>query len=340
MTRPSARQTVKGAGLRVTLGKPEPGVSYPEVLTDRQAPDALRALRALVGILVGISLYMVLVPLVATLVIAAGYSLDGSTESWTTYLPDAMAFHHPWGLLGTNLGLAMLILISLGLVHFLHGRSTRWLSSVQPGMRWRYLLLCLPAAIAVLGGMQVLGAGSLDGQAQPRIWLWLALVLISSPLQAAGEEFFFRGYLMQAFGSMVPARQSARVVQIVSVVASAALFAAFHGVQNVPMFVDRFGFGLLAGFLVVLTGGLEGGIACHVVNNLMAFAWAAFHGGISQARALQSIGWAQAVTDLVAFGIFGVLACLLARPMRLARTTPGASPEVDGGRFGTATETR
>ena len=38
-----------------------------------------------------------------------------------------------------------------------------------------------------------------------------------------------------------------------------------------PIFFDRFAFGLVAGMLVILTGGLEAGIAMHVLNNWLAF---------------------------------------------------------------------
>lgn len=312
------------------MNPPAGGLTYPEVLVDAQAPAAVRVVRAVIGMLVGICLYLVLVPLVAAAVTWLGWRGDGRPGTWGAYYPRAMAFEHPWGMLGTNLGLALLTVIALVLVRWWHHRDVRWTASVQPGMRWRYLVLCLPAALAVLGGVQAMGALSGAGGPQPRLWLWLLLVLVSSPLQAAGEEFFFRGYLLQAFGSMVGAGRSPRLAQAVAVLASSLLFALFHGVQNPALFVDRLGFGLLAGALVVATGGLEAGIACHVVNNLMAFGWAALHGGIAEARALQSIGWTQALVDVAGFALFAVVALLLARPLRLATTTPQALPA--GGR--------
>ena len=87
------------------------------------------------------------------------------------------------------------------------------------------------------------------------------VILLTSPLQAAAEEIFFRGYLMQALGSLV-------AKPWFGVVASALVFALLHGTQNLPLFVDRLAFGLLAGLLVWRTGGLEAGIAAHVVNNV------------------------------------------------------------------------
>ena len=68
-------------------------------------------------------------------------------------------------------------------------------------------------------------------------------------------------------------------------VASALVFALFHGTQNLPLFLDRFGFGLLAGVLVVRTGGLEAGIAAHVANNVFAFVWAGLTRTIAEVKA-------------------------------------------------------
>ena len=56
-----------------------------------------------------------------------------------------------------------------------------------------------------------------------------------------------------------------------AVVGPALLFALAHGAQDPPVFFDRFAFGVVAGVLVIATGGLEAGIAMHVLNNWLAF---------------------------------------------------------------------
>jgi membrane protease YdiL (CAAX protease family) len=93
---------------------------------------------------------------------------------------------------------------------------------------------------------------------------YLLVVLLLTPLQAAGEEYAFRGYLTQAFGNVFGRAWAA-------VLFPALLFALAHGSQSAPVFFDRFAFGLVAGLAVVLTGGLEAGIAMHVLNNWLAF---------------------------------------------------------------------
>src|SRR5204862_6072279 len=79
-----------------------------------------------------------------------------------------------------------------------------------------------------------------------------------------------RGYLTQAFGGLF-APLGPRAARALAVVGPAFLFALAHGAQDLPIFFDRFAFGLVAGVLVIATGGLEAGIAMHVLNNFLAF---------------------------------------------------------------------
>ena len=131
---------------------------------------------------------------------------------------------------------------------------------------------------------------------QPGWSVYLLLVLITSPLQAAAEEFFFRGYLQQTIGSLTGRSW-------VGIVSSALVFAVLHGGQNAALFVHRLGFGLIAGVLVWATGGLEAAIAAHVVNNVFAFTYSLFTGGIVALKAMTAISWGVALVDLVGFAV-------------------------------------
>ena len=85
----------------------------------------------------------------------------------------------------------------------------------------------------------------------------------------------FRGYLTQAFGGMF---RSAWV----AVLLPAFLFGLAHGLgQSPPVFFDRFAFGVVAGILVIRTGGLEAGIAMHVLNNFLAYGIALTYGDMA-----------------------------------------------------------
>lgn len=192
----------------------------------------------------------------------------------------------PAGLAYLNLALAGLIPVTWLLVRFLHGLRPRWLSSVLPGLRWRFLLLCFGLSFAALLATVMVsmvlpqGSGAAVG-GEPNAFTsttrdFLLVVLLLTPLQAAAEEYAFRGYLMQAFGGLF------RTPWLV-VGATAVLFALAHGAQDAPIFFDRLAFGLVAGTLVVVTGGLEAGIAMHVLNNWLAFGISLAYGDMGSA---------------------------------------------------------
>ena len=136
------------------------------------------------------------------------------------------------------------------------------------------------------------------------------------------EEVFFRGYLMQALGSLV-------AKPWFGVVVSAVVFALLHslnGLQNPPLFIDRLAFGLIAGWLVWRTGGLEAGIAAHVVNNVFAYAVAGFTTSIAELKAIREISWVDAGFDVGGFALFALLAYLLFRLLKLGNRV--GPPEV------------
>lgn len=108
---------------------------------------------------------------------------------------------------------------------------------------------------------------------------------------------------------------------MVRVLVSSVVFAAFHGLQNPPLFLDRLAFGILAAILVMRTGGLEAGIGAHVINNIYAWGLAGLTSSIAQARGLTGIGWVDAAFDVGGFALFAVLAYLAARLLRLRTRT-------------------
>ncbi len=292
------------------------GVRYDEILTG--AADQQK-LRSVVGILTGVLLFFFGASLVSQLLGGLGWLLLSPGGDFADWLRALSRFDNPWGMLSGHLALATLIPISFGVVLFVHHRRPRWLGSVRPWFRWRYLLLSMLLALVLFNlvlFVQHLGASFPTLQPQADYWVFLVVILLTSPLQAAAEEFFFRGYLLQAFQTLVPR------TPWFGVVCSALLFALFHGTQNLPLFLDRFAFGLLAGALVVRTGGLEAAIGAHVVNNLMAFSYAGLYSTIAEVKATQTIGWIDLVWDLAGFGLFTVLAILLGRRLRLDVTTP------------------
>lgn len=300
-------------GWQVPPATPPSGVAYPQVLRTASFSPA----RSLLGVLVAVSAYLLVVPLVGQALLVAFWWLRGQPDR-AAYLKAASAYELPEGLVAGHVALAMLIPISLLVYRYVHSVAPKWLASVQPGVRWRYLIACLLVGLVVLNGVMWL---SMIGKPLPFMgaqdgWVWFALaIVVLSPLQAAAEEIFFRGYLFQAIGSLSANRW-------LPIGFSALLFALFHGTQNLALFTDRFAFGLLAGFLVVVTGGLEAGIAAHIVNNLFAFGYAMFSGGVAHVKAIQQLTWVEAGWDIAGFAVFAAIAWWVARRMRVAALTP------------------
>lgn len=290
------------------------GVKYPLVLAG-QPPVQL-----VVGTLTGVLGFLILPGLVAQAILALA-AVFRRPPVLREYFADALAYHYPEGVFAAHLGIIFAAVVSVVLLRYLHGTQIKWLASMQPGTRWRYLIACLLLAAVVVNAVLWVGpeARNMPWQALQSDWYaYVPIIVICSPLQAAAEEIFFRGYLQQTLGSMFGNSWA-------GVVGASLTFAVFHGVQNPALFAHRLGFGLIAGMLVVTTGGLEASIATHIVNNLMAYGYALFTGGVAATAAVRSITWTSAVSALVGFGLTAVLAYVLAKRMNLATTIPAGT---------------
>ncbi|WP_193612314.1 CPBP family intramembrane glutamic endopeptidase [Nocardioides lijunqiniae] len=220
-----------------------------------------------------------------------------------------------------NLGWAVTIPAVWLVAWLVHRMSPGWLASVVGRIRWGWLAVCFALAMLALVATVVVGtvvpapavetSGELnDFTRQTRDFLLVILLL--TPLQAAGEEYAFRGYLTQALGGVF---RDPRLAMAVAVVVPALLFALAHGVQDPPIFVDRLAFGLVAGALVILTGGLEAGIAMHVLNNWLAFGVALAYGDMTSALNPTGGTWWSLPTTLTQSLVYLGLAVWVSRAM-------------------------
>ncbi|MDO4412126.1 CPBP family intramembrane glutamic endopeptidase [Cutibacterium sp.] len=299
---------------------PEPGVDYTRALVDSSAGPG-SGLVGLIGLLLG---YAIVVPGLLYAFLGVGFFLERNPgEEFSAYYTRAAGFHTVGGLIATHLALASLIVVVLMLARYVNHRAPRWVASVQPGIRWRFGLIMALVAVVVLNLTQLLVRGGADTHVTvPRDWwIWLLAIIITSPFQAVAEELFFRGYLMNVISGLALSLPD-KAGKCLSVIVSALIFALMHGTQNAWLFADRFAFGLIAGWLVIVTGGLEAGVATHVVNNLLAFGYAVFLGGVSKARGMTSMGWVDAAWDIGGFLAIALAGWWIGSLMRVARKTP------------------
>jgi membrane protease YdiL (CAAX protease family) len=142
----------------------------------------------------------------------------------------------------------------------------------------------------------------------------LAVIVVLVPVQAAAEEYFFRGFLMQLIGGYL--RNPWFGVAITSV-----LFAVAHVDFQWTRLVSLTAFGVVAAVLTLYTGGLEAGIVLHTVNNVLAFGLGAVAGtpptGDPSAAAMP---WWMAALDVMMVAAVLVVILWLARRRRVART--------------------
>ena len=229
--------------------------------------------RPLLGLLLVGVVYLVAATLVVVGTVATGVGPDLAQ----------MDLADPATLLVTNLSLIVAVPVVWLAWVTAHGMSRGWSSSVVARLRWRLLRPYVLMALGTIGVGIVLALviqlafGQGTGTAPVRSLAWLLVVVVlTTPLQSAAEEYLFRGYLSQCIAAWVRAPRAGAVV---AGVVTAALFSAAHVPPDVPTFLDRFAFGLAASAVVWLTGGLEAAIVLHAVNNVLVFVLSGVLGG-------------------------------------------------------------
>ena len=290
--------------------------------------------RPVVGLVALLAGMLVVLPAIALPVLLVAAAVDGGGAEIANAFNGLMGGElSPSGLLYLNLTLAGLILWTWLLIRVLHSMRPRWLSSVRPKLRWKYLLACLGLAVVALVAQVVVGSlvpGDVPGTeaADPnpldgRTIALLVIVLLTTPLQAAGEEYAFRGYLLQALGALLGHKW-------VTIVLTALLFAVAHLQFDPPLFIDRFLFGLVAAWLVIRTGGLEAGIALHVLNNYLALGFAILFSDLTEALDPGNVSWWHVPVSLTQSLVYAGLAAYVAHRMGLqTRTRPPAEEPAD-----------
>jgi len=284
--------------------------------------------RPIVGVVMLALGVVVIAPFVVLAGFSIGYAVSGADiEDSISRLVETDDVT-PAGLAYVFLVLASAIPVTWGINRVLHRLPVRWLSSVVPRIRWRWFATCfglavvaLVATLLVSGLLPDQGGAEMSGELNDFTSTtrdFALIVLLLTPLQAAGEEYAFRGYLTQAFGGLTRHPW-------VAVVVPSVLFALAHGLgQSWPIFFDRLAFGLVAGTLVILTGGLEAGIAMHVLNNWLAFGLAIAYGDMSSTLNPTGGTWWSIPVTLTQSLVYLGLAVYVARRMGLQTSTkPG-----------------
>jgi len=261
---------------------------------------------------------IIMIPFVFSSLGSGEFTVDAVTAWMST----------PTGFLVNNL----MIIVVIPLAYLAHRIAFRqrfgYLSSIQGRFRWRlfgrFVLLALPV-FAVMTGVSIITDGLPDLSWTSHSLSMILIIVLTTPLQSAGEEICMRGLLARLFGSHIGPPW---VGWVVATVVSSAAFMALHGAGDPWLNTFYVCFAVIASLLVWRTGGLEAAIAMHAVNNVFSLAFVPFQdmSGIFDRQA----GTGSA-SGLIQVGFLVVVAALFwwqARRLSLpTMTAPGAPAE-------------
>ncbi|WP_055480686.1 CPBP family intramembrane glutamic endopeptidase [Sphaerimonospora mesophila] len=285
---------------------PPPAVRY-----DQLARTPLhRWWRPILGTLAGVGGF---------LVISFGIVMAAWTVAALARLPLVMSgdrmFVDPLLDLGFHLTvIALAIPVVYGVAWAIQRRPAGTLSSVVGRLRWGWLARCVLIAVAavVLGQLAEVATLLLTGVDPAYRWAgWeaflpaMAVILVLVPFQSAAEEYMFRGWVIQAFGAYLRNPWP-------GILLGAGAFATLHGYTDWGI-AYVFGFGVLMGWLAILTGGLEAAIALHATNNVAAFGVVAASGDLNNALQQGELPWQSVVGTVVQFAVYGAAVVVIAR---------------------------
>ncbi|SDU84969.1 Membrane protease YdiL, CAAX protease family [Microlunatus sagamiharensis] len=239
-------------------------VSYPQML---RTPRATR----------GRGVLMIVCFVAAYLLISAvlqGGALAVDVARGATSVEDLLAMKlalTPTLLIAVNLTNAACIPLSMLLQRAFFGQRGRWLHSVTGRFRWRVLgrgaLVALPFWVLYLVTTLVFAPEDVQVPSGTYIALGL-IVLLTTPLQAAGEEYGARGLITRGAGSWFA---SPRLALLVGTLLSGAVFTLAHGAGDPWLIAFYFAFAVVLSLVTWRTGGLELAVLLHTFNNLVAF---------------------------------------------------------------------
>ena len=210
----------------------------------------------------------------STVLSLVGWGIDG--VDWSVIAAGELPPTGPGFFLANNLALALCIPFS-GLAAWLCVQQRpKWLSSVDGGIRWRWLVTVTLIALvlwSVVMGLSLFFTPLDDVGIRDHTLVMIVGILLTTPLQAAGEEYLLRGLLGRAIGSWFRAPVVGFAAQSVI---TAAVFMAMHGAGDPWLNLFYVVFAIAGSWVTWRTGGLEAAIALHVANNLTATAFLPF----------------------------------------------------------------
>ncbi|MCR5201568.1 MAG: CPBP family intramembrane metalloprotease [Lachnospiraceae bacterium] len=192
----------------------------------------------------------------------------GDVKEFATNLRKGYDAYDVYSLAGAfaSLGSLACIIPSVAIItKLVKSRPFHSVSSSCGGFSFKIFFKVLVPALIIVGIPTAIEAASISGGRGAIQFTVLGFIacLILGPLQCMGEEYMFRGVLLQGIGSWVK-------VPIIAIILQTLVFAYLHpyGVIGV---IEVCLSGLLMGLAAYYTKGLETSGAYHIVNNMVLF---------------------------------------------------------------------
>ena len=261
----------------------------------------------LVALLAAVFYLIAVIGLFVAFLVWALFALgaDGAFHAWSDQLIDMNT------VTGVLFGLVSVILMWPAVELATLCIYRRWFSSMislRGGMRLRRLgrYLLVGAAVWVVCAlvMVTFSDGAMGDLTSGVVWnshvlAMLVAIILLVPFQATAEEIVFRGLAMNIIGSWL--RHPAWAVLI-----PVPVFVVGH-VYDLPGLIDVGIFAVIVGTLTIITGGLEAGIAFHIVNNVFAFGLGVLAGADLNATSAPTVEVVMSIAAPIVFGILVVL---------------------------------
>ncbi len=222
--------------------------------------------RSLLALLMGtvlafLATLVVTAPVVVYEVVTGSRSAEDPTTATIKVTPPLFA--------ANNVSLALLIPVAMMTMWACYRMRPKWLSSVEGGFRWSFFAKCLAVCVVPYAVMTTFEVATGFSALQWGPWsvFMIVTILITTPFQAAGEEYGLRGLVNRAVAAWVP---QPIVGALLGGLVSSIIFMLLHGAGDIWLNIFYFLFGVIACRLAYVSGGLEAPVAFHVVNNFAA----------------------------------------------------------------------
>jgi membrane protease YdiL (CAAX protease family) len=211
----------------------------------------------------------------------------------------------------TMLSAAALFIGVLLVVRLIHARPVKTVITPRPRLSWKRM-----AVGFIFFGLLALAASLVEALLFPgryaltwnpaEFFRFLPFILLLIPIQTAGEELLFRGFLMQSTGLLT------RKVWIPLIVTS-LIFMSLH-LANPEVGADRLllplyylSVGLLFGLVTLRDGRLELALGAHAANNLFAALVANYRVSVLKTPSIFTVDILDPVYGLASFLMIAVI---------------------------------